>query len=85
MPTMVKTDTSSTTGSIRGVCSAALWQLFRPAYVCGRAVGEAGVGPPRDGLVRRELAGPLPLEEEYRLPERVGVIGVPAGSDMAGA
>ena len=56
-----------------------------PTYVCGRAVGEAGVGPPRDGLVRRQLAGPLPLEEEYRLRERVGIIGVSAGSDMAGA
>ncbi|WVZ85779.1 hypothetical protein U9M48_032656, partial [Paspalum notatum var. saurae] len=50
-------------------------------YVCGRAVGEAGVGPPRDGLVGRELAGPLPLEEEYRLAERVGVVGVSVGGD----
>lgn len=54
-------------------------------YVCGGAVGEAGVGPPRDSLVRRQLAGPLSLEEEYRLGERVRVIRVSAGSDMAGA
>lgn len=54
-------------------------------YVCGRAVVEARVRPPRDGLVRRQATGPLPLEEEDRLRQRVAVIVAPAGSNMVGA
>ena len=54
------------------------------AYVCGRAVGHGGVGSPLDGLVRRQAAGPLALEEEQRLRERVGVVRVSGGEDMAG-
>ena len=56
-------------------------EVAQCAHVSGRAVGHGGVEPPLDGLVLRQLAGPLPLEEEQRLGERVGVVRVSGGKD----
>lgn len=43
-------------------------------YVHGRAIREARVSPPSHPLVRRELPGPLALEEDDGLGQSVSVV-----------
>ncbi|CAN1256059.1 hypothetical protein LINPERPRIM_LOCUS9190 [Linum perenne] len=47
--------------------------------IVGPAVGEAGIGPPRQPLVLREVAGSLAFEEEDGFGECVGVVVVGGG------
>lgn len=52
------------------------------AYAVVAAVGERGVAAPPDALVRRQLAGALPLEVEQRVGQRGAVVGLGlAGGD----